>query len=429
MLEIDPTLDRTKELVAALEALPPEPKLSYPPAPEGMEWAPAPPSWGITSALNGEWSPATRPDQYTAIQHFQQPEVARALDRLVAIKPGFWRVAEPGFAGMRRAAKNLVVRARYYHAERGDTDAALADLVGVLGLGSFGYGSGELLGILLAGATEGLALSELRLLSRERPLTRKQMHRVVSAMRDLQPGREERWALVIETQIRPIGQALEGCYTLSGDGRGWLVLSRLGDALATPQRQGWRCGAWNGLSVVFNGREVVSAKIETIRAFYEAASGLPYAKALEALEMPAARRDFNLLDGPLNSAQSVRTYAQSTYRVQVGEAAQQNATILTVALSAYWSEVGEYPAALAVLVPEYLESMPLDPFVDEPLRYKLKDDGSYLLYSVFRNQVDDGGLHYWDMGDDRDMEKCDSVYSRPRRESRYEFVVEKGEDG
>ncbi len=49
------------------------------------------------------------------------------------------------------------------------------------------------------------------------------------------------------------------------------------------------------------------------------------------------------------------------------------------------------PPALATLVPELLPAVPVDCMDGQDLRYRLKPDGAYLLYSVGRDGVDDGG--------------------------------------
>jgi hypothetical protein len=52
---------------------------------------------------------------------------------------------------------------------------------------------------------------------------------------------------------------------------------------------------------------------------------------------------------------------------------------------------GKYPASLDSLVPKFIAAMPVDPVDGEPLRYRLNRDGTFLLYSVGDNGVDDGG--------------------------------------
>lgn len=64
-----------------------------------------------------------------------------------------------------------------------------------------------------------------------------------------------------------------------------------------------------------------------------------------------------------------------------------------LALHIYRAERGEWPASLDALVPDYLPEVPLDPFSDAPLIYRLAEDQSeYLLYSINVNRVDDGGV-------------------------------------
>jgi hypothetical protein len=67
---------------------------------------------------------------------------------------------------------------------------------------------------------------------------------------------------------------------------------------------------------------------------------------------------------------------------------------------------GHYPAALAELSPAYGADLPHDVLNGDPYHYKLLPDGTFLLYSVGWNQVDDGGkvgpgdVHYY--GNDPD---------------------------
>ncbi|PYI80080.1 MAG: hypothetical protein DME26_22285 [Verrucomicrobia bacterium] len=64
-----------------------------------------------------------------------------------------------------------------------------------------------------------------------------------------------------------------------------------------------------------------------------------------------------------------------------------------VAVRLYHLEKGSYPAKLEELVPQFLDSMPIDLFSERPLMYKPQTN-SYLLYSVGPDRKDDGGLSY-----------------------------------
>jgi hypothetical protein len=52
---------------------------------------------------------------------------------------------------------------------------------------------------------------------------------------------------------------------------------------------------------------------------------------------------------------------------------------------------GRLPEALAVLVPECLPAVPIDPFSGEALQYRKRDKG-FVVYSVGADRQDDGGV-------------------------------------
>ena len=58
---------------------------------------------------------------------------------------------------------------------------------------------------------------------------------------------------------------------------------------------------------------------------------------------------------------------------------------------------GRPPARLSDLVPRYLDAVPMDPFTGdrEPLKYRLGTDGTWSVYAVGPNGLDDGGLFDW----------------------------------
>lgn len=61
-----------------------------------------------------------------------------------------------------------------------------------------------------------------------------------------------------------------------------------------------------------------------------------------------------------------------------------------LALRNYRDDHGSWPKELAKLVPDYLPNAPPDPFAHRPLVYRL-DGEAYLLYSIGRDETDNGG--------------------------------------
>jgi hypothetical protein len=66
-------------------------------------------------------------------------------------------------------------------------------------------------------------------------------------------------------------------------------------------------------------------------------------------------------------------------------------TIAAIALKRYQLKHGNYPADLNLLVPGFVPVVPFDPVDGKSLRYRPNADGTFLLYSVGENGVDDGG--------------------------------------
>lgn len=70
---------------------------------------------------------------------------------------------------------------------------------------------------------------------------------------------------------------------------------------------------------------------------------------------------------------------------------QRSLVVTAIALKRYRNAHGASPRDLGLLVPEFLSALPRDPVDGQPLRYKLNTDGSFCLYSVGEDGVDNGG--------------------------------------
>jgi hypothetical protein len=83
---------------------------------------------------------------------------------------------------------------------------------------------------------------------------------------------------------------------------------------------------------------------------------------------------------------------ETTLLAEVRAQLSARLTIVGYAFAEYESVHGAYPDSLNTLVPELLESVPADPFGEEPIRYVLNAErGTFLLYGVGTNGQDDGG--------------------------------------
>ena len=84
--------------------------------------------------------------------------------------------------------------------------------------------------------------------------------------------------------------------------------------------------------------------------------------------------------------------------------------ITAIALKRFQLRNGKFPTELSALIPEFLPDLPHDWMDGKPLRYRVNADGTFTLYSVGENGVDDGGrpdpspvswyLDFWGDGDE-----------------------------
>jgi hypothetical protein len=70
---------------------------------------------------------------------------------------------------------------------------------------------------------------------------------------------------------------------------------------------------------------------------------------------------------------------------------ERQMTLAAIALKRYQLRHGRLPTSLDALVPQFLPAAPYDPMSGKSLCYRLKPDGSFLLYSVGEDGKDDGG--------------------------------------
>ncbi|MCY3021579.1 MAG: hypothetical protein NTW87_21400, partial [Planctomycetota bacterium] len=90
-------------------------------------------------------------------------------------------------------------------------------------------------------------------------------------------------------------------------------------------------------------------------------------------------------------------FARAEARHRLAEAA--------LATAAYRAKTGQFPAKLEGLVPDYLAEVPLDPYDEQPLRFR-PTASAVTVYSIGEDLVDDGGATESDTG----TEKGDIVF-------------------
>jgi tetratricopeptide (TPR) repeat protein len=98
--------------------------------------------------------------------------------------------------------------------------------------------------------------------------------------------------------------------------------------------------------------------------------------------------------------------SSSCKRVARGQAFV-DAARLACALERYRLAIEKLPETLEALTPRFIESIPIDVIAGEPLRYQVKPDGGYVLYSVGWNKADDGGEIGWSKSPESKVPRVD----------------------
>jgi hypothetical protein len=124
----------------------------------------------------------------------------------------------------------------------------------------------------------------------------------------------------------------------------------------------------------------------------------------------AIEKNFSRLS-PANflAAQIIPNFTRA-WRTAAMNQTKARQALVACALEQYWLNHGVYPQTLEALVPVYLATLPADVVAAAPLRYALKDNSHFVLYSVGWNEVDDGGVISLSKSGVIDFDKGDWVW-------------------
>lgn len=135
--------------------------------------------------------------------------------------------------------------------------------------------------------------------------------------------------------------------------------------------------------------KIIQAALESERQFQTNNAFLPTAAALDKT-FTNINNSYAGMQDKFRLQTSYEWVNHSLHKFGIIEM-QKRIVIAAIALQRFRLAHGSYPDNLTELVPGYLPSLPMDTMDGQPLRYKLKPDGTFLLYSVGDNGVDNGG--------------------------------------
>lgn len=178
-------------------------------------------------------------------------------------------------------------------------------------------------------------------------------------------------------------------------------LTQLGKAVLDNPKEGlqslahrypgyWKWKLWQSYDDELASAEAIQASLEAVRT---ARKGHVFGPALKDLEKRGAdiRKSHPLagqwLGYSIANDQVITKFVARIARIEM----ERTLLITAVALKRYQVKYRSYPQELAALTPEFVDKLPQDPMDGQPLRYRLRSDGSFLLYSVGDDGQDNGG--------------------------------------
>ncbi len=276
---------------------------------------------------------------------------------------------------------NAAVQAR-----QGDTEEAINDYLAIISLGETLLDEPILLSQLVRISMLGMAYEGIGTVLQPGKLSPEQARRIVRETAGAYHREAYANALAGETAFgldaiddaagnRDLPFALGGFDSPAGDVlAGYLVQTPVGSAFLNSDRQQY---------AKFMNRIVRAAE----QPYYEVQS------ELETIETEIDDLSFlslytrNLVPGLVRAQEAQARAEAMIHLMRIG-----------LSLELYYGGNGVYPDTLDALAAELGGEVPVDPFTGQPYVY-VAEENAFLLYSLGRNQQDDGGRHHVHEGD------------------------------
>ncbi len=125
-----------------------------------------------------------------------------------------------------------------------------------------------------------------------------------------------------------------------------------------------------------------------------------YADMIAASNVPAERRLEQIAKveqeyssySPVHWLVHQNTHYGRIWQTAAGVEGQLSCAETALAIERYRLKHDDLPESLEMLVGEFIDRVPVDPFDGEPIRYRRLEEGGYAVYMIGKDGIDDGGL-------------------------------------
>ena len=294
-----------------------------------------------------------------------------------------------------------------YYRDRGDTDAALRSIAGILAIGGAIAGHPNLIFYLTASSIDSMAFDSLQNLMARNELTDDQLVTMQ------QTFREAEGHLTLAPAI--LGEALIFKPTLD------MMVSQFPAFLMDPAEDYDKkelpadIASLAGLLVYRYSGVVDSDYLRLLQGTRHgiALCALPPNEAIQRVKEPVSGSIFGSVFEISRYVVDMTFDLYGNLFLGVARTEARFRIVNTaLAVERYRLEYDRLPERLEELVPAYLAAVPLDPFDGQPLRYQ-REDGRFAVYSIGPRMGDNGGYDF----QERESLGDDIVFSVLRRET------------
>jgi hypothetical protein len=324
--------------------------------------------------LGEKWSAAV--DKAVASYLAQQFDTLTAIDRLLNYEGGRFPITlTPNPLGIRlsnlglvRASAKLKSLQVTREAMHGNTASLATDLEIMLRHGRLLAEDPLLISGLVRVATDALAVDTLERVLAQAPADARQLQQIQPMLKAVEDEDRLSWAIRGERAM-VIGAAN---WLIAGGGQSSGAALNLPVSASTPLVRGWL-------------RADLATVIRLWSPLVQAKDSRQRARAAEQMDSSAqALSQYHVLVKEL--VPSIRR----CFELDLRTVAMARAARTALAAERYRLDKGRFPQRLDDLVPGYLDAVPVDPFDDKPMCYRVDAD-AVIIYSVAEDKKDDGG--------------------------------------
>ncbi|HEG44735.1 MAG TPA: hypothetical protein ENH94_11885 [Phycisphaerales bacterium] len=324
---------------------------------------------------------AERPYYWVEYKRQPVPE-AKGVLKAYLMAAGVLESIMPDLGRYKTAGQLLGISARW-RMNKGDIEGGLDDLFVLQRMGQSLNGRGLLIEQLVGVSIEAMAYSEFKNAFARYEIPAKSLAKAQERLESRVD--DKRLPINMEAEKAFLYDMLQRGFTDDGNGNGRVILGGMPFVVTT-----WQRSVKDFALLDFPDRKEVTAQLDR---YYETIAQLNAKTPRQLYNEGWDDNKWNQIGEECLLLEILQPALSKISKMGWRPRTDQRATVAVMAILRYEKITGGYPESLDKLVANgYLKKLPMDPFSDGPLVYRIIDDG-FTLYSAGLNMIDDDGQY------------------------------------